>query len=67
MLFHVGVGHFRKLRFGNMQYIAYFWSFKFLGFEAQLGQIELDKQDTGSWYWNYKIEGSHIKLEYVEL
>ncbi|KGN45802.2 UTP--glucose-1-phosphate uridylyltransferase 3, chloroplastic [Cucumis sativus] len=37
------------------------------GFEAQLDQIELDKQDTGSWYWNYKIEGSHIKLEYVEL
>ncbi|KAG6578459.1 UTP--glucose-1-phosphate uridylyltransferase 3, chloroplastic, partial [Cucurbita argyrosperma subsp. sororia] len=36
------------------------------GFEARLYPIELDKQDTGSWCWNYKIEGSHIKLEYVE-
>ncbi|XAR71908.1 UTP--glucose-1-phosphate uridylyltransferase [Bertholletia excelsa] len=37
------------------------------GFESQLDPIEEKLQDTGSWFWNYRINGTHIQLELVEL
>ncbi|CAK8566459.1 unnamed protein product [Lathyrus sativus] len=36
------------------------------GLAIQLNPIEQDMMDSGSWHWDYKIEGSHIKLELVE-
>ncbi|KAJ8764174.1 hypothetical protein K2173_005094 [Erythroxylum novogranatense] len=37
------------------------------GLKVQLNQIEPIMMDSGSWYWNYKIKGTHIVLELVEL
>ncbi|KAG8644869.1 hypothetical protein MANES_10G010100v8 [Manihot esculenta] len=37
------------------------------GLEVQLNPIEPNMMDTGSWFWNYKINGTHILLELVEL
>ncbi|KAF5453698.1 hypothetical protein F2P56_028584 [Juglans regia] len=37
------------------------------GLSVQLDPIEPSIMDSGSWFWNYKIKGSHIKLELVEL
>jgi len=36
------------------------------GLSVQLDPIEQGK-DIGSWFWSYKIEGTHIHLEMVEL
>ncbi|XP_029129236.1 UTP--glucose-1-phosphate uridylyltransferase 3, chloroplastic isoform X2 [Cajanus cajan] len=36
------------------------------GLAIQLDPIEQDMMESGSWHWNYKIEGSHIQLELVE-
>ncbi|KAJ1417702.1 Nucleotide-diphospho-sugar transferase [Sesbania bispinosa] len=36
------------------------------GLAIQLDPIEQCMMDSGSWHWNYKIEGSHIQLELVE-
>lgn len=45
--------------------------FKFLiitsGLDVQLNPIEENSMDTGSWFWNYKRNGTHIQLELVEL
>ncbi|XP_021732516.1 UTP--glucose-1-phosphate uridylyltransferase 3, chloroplastic-like [Chenopodium quinoa] len=37
------------------------------GISLQLDPIEDSKKDTGSWFWNYKMDGAHVKLEMVEL
>ncbi|KMS99348.1 hypothetical protein BVRB_2g045760 [Beta vulgaris subsp. vulgaris] len=37
------------------------------GISKQLGPIEDSKKDSGSWYWKYKMDGAHVKLEMVEL
>ncbi|XP_021903908.1 UTP--glucose-1-phosphate uridylyltransferase 3, chloroplastic isoform X2 [Carica papaya] len=37
------------------------------GFVVSLDTIEQNLMDTGSWYWNYKLNGTHILLELVEL
>ncbi|XP_040999798.1 UTP--glucose-1-phosphate uridylyltransferase 3, chloroplastic isoform X1 [Juglans microcarpa x Juglans regia] len=37
------------------------------GLSVQLDPIEPSIMDSGSWFWNYKIKGSHIQLELVEL
>jgi hypothetical protein len=36
------------------------------GFAIQLDPIEQEMMESGSWHWDYKIEGSHIKLELAE-
>ncbi|XP_073224587.1 UTP--glucose-1-phosphate uridylyltransferase 3, chloroplastic isoform X2 [Cicer arietinum] len=36
------------------------------GLAIQLDPIEQGMMDSGSWHWDYKIEGYHIKLELVE-
>lgn len=38
----------------------------YTGFSSKLEPIKEKLMDTGSWFWNYKIEGTHIKLEMVE-
>ncbi|KAL3652255.1 UTP--glucose-1-phosphate uridylyltransferase 3, chloroplastic [Castilleja foliolosa] len=37
------------------------------GLDVQLKPIEEDLTDSGTWFWNYKIRGTHIVLELVEL
>ncbi|XP_020583179.1 UTP--glucose-1-phosphate uridylyltransferase 3, chloroplastic isoform X2 [Phalaenopsis equestris] len=37
------------------------------GFEVKLELIKDEMMDTGSWFWEYKINGSHIQLQKVEL
>lgn len=37
------------------------------GLSVQLDPIEDEKKDSGSWFWSYKIEGTHVQLEMVEL
>ncbi|GFQ07401.1 hypothetical protein PHJA_002884200 [Phtheirospermum japonicum] len=37
------------------------------GLDVQLKPIEEDLMDSGTWFWNYKIRGTHIALEMVEL
>ncbi|KAJ9160363.1 hypothetical protein P3X46_025771 [Hevea brasiliensis] len=37
------------------------------GLEVQVNPIEPNMMETGSWFWNYKINGTHILLELVEL
>ncbi|KAH1160451.1 hypothetical protein AAZX31_11G235800 [Glycine max] len=36
------------------------------GLAIQLDPIDQDMMESGSWHWDYKIEGSHIQLELVE-
>ncbi|KAI4306479.1 hypothetical protein L6164_029753 [Bauhinia variegata] len=36
------------------------------GLAIQKDPIEQSMMDSGSWYWNYKIEGTHIQLEMVQ-
>lgn len=36
------------------------------GIAVKLDPIEQNMMDNGSWYWNYKIKGTHIQLELVE-
>ncbi|KAL9230210.1 hypothetical protein vseg_005593 [Gypsophila vaccaria] len=36
------------------------------GLAVQLDPIGDSKQESGSWFWNYKINGTHVKLEMVE-
>ncbi|XP_050209202.1 UTP--glucose-1-phosphate uridylyltransferase 3, chloroplastic [Mercurialis annua] len=38
-----------------------------LGLDIQLNPIEPNMMDSGSWFWNYKINGTHIQLELNEL
>ncbi|KAF3494442.1 hypothetical protein DY000_02056348 [Brassica cretica] len=33
------------------------------GLSINLEAIEAEVMETGSWYWNYKLNGSHIRLE----
>lgn len=54
-VFEVPDGHKLKITSGNS------------GLVVQLDPIEQNMMDTGSWHWNYKINGSHIVLEMVEL
>ncbi|KAL0382150.1 UNVERIFIED_CONTAM: UTP--glucose-1-phosphate uridylyltransferase 3, chloroplastic [Sesamum calycinum] len=37
------------------------------GLDVQLKPIKEDLMDTGTWFWNYKIRGTHIELELIEL
>lgn len=41
-------------------------SMEIAGIEVKVDAIEQNMVDGGSWYWNYKIEGTHIQLEMVE-
>ncbi|CAN0909794.1 UTP--glucose-1-phosphate uridylyltransferase 3, chloroplastic, partial [Linum grandiflorum] len=36
------------------------------GLKVELNPIEPNKIDSGSWYWNYKVQGTHILLDLVE-
>ncbi|KAF4352766.1 hypothetical protein G4B88_010166 [Cannabis sativa] len=36
------------------------------GMAVQLEPIDKNMVESGSWYWKYKIKGSHIELELVE-
>ncbi|CAH9121476.1 unnamed protein product [Cuscuta epithymum] len=36
------------------------------GLEVQLNAIESRSMDCGTWFWNYKLMGTHIRLELVE-
>lgn len=36
------------------------------GFTEQLDPIEHKSMDSGSWFWNYKIKGTEIRLELIE-
>ncbi|CAI0416081.1 unnamed protein product, partial [Linum tenue] len=36
------------------------------GLEVKLDPIEPNKIDSGSWFWNYKVQGTHILLDLVE-
>ncbi|KAH1152880.1 hypothetical protein GLYMA_18G025500v4 [Glycine max] len=36
------------------------------GLAIKLDPIDQDMMESGSWHWDYKIEGSHIQLELVE-
>lgn len=37
------------------------------GLSVELNPIEENLMDSGSWYWSYKLKGTHIQLEMVEL
>lgn len=37
------------------------------GFEVKLDPIKDEMMDTGSWFWEYKTNGSHIQLQKIEL
>ncbi|KAK2982498.1 hypothetical protein RJ640_026341 [Escallonia rubra] len=37
------------------------------GLAVQLCPIEKQFMDSGSWFWDYKIKGAHVRLELVEL
>ncbi|KNA24035.1 hypothetical protein SOVF_019800 [Spinacia oleracea] len=37
------------------------------GISLLLDPIEDSKKDTGSWFWSYKMDGAHVKLEMVDL
>ncbi|XP_065871115.1 UTP--glucose-1-phosphate uridylyltransferase 3, chloroplastic [Euphorbia lathyris] len=37
------------------------------GLEVQLNPIAENMMDSGSWFWNYTVNGTHILLESVEL
>lgn len=37
------------------------------GLVVRLDPIEQNMMDSGSWYWEYSIKGTHIQLEMVEL
>ncbi|KAK6145538.1 hypothetical protein DH2020_022358 [Rehmannia glutinosa] len=37
------------------------------GLDVQLKPIEEDLMDSGTWFWNYKIRGTHVALELIEL
>ncbi|GLT92937.1 hypothetical protein SLE2022_107470 [Rubroshorea leprosula] len=53
-LFEVPDGYRMKITSGNP------------GLSVQLDPIEPNKMDRGSWYWDYKINGTHIELELKE-
>ncbi|KAK7379391.1 hypothetical protein VNO80_04850 [Phaseolus coccineus] len=36
------------------------------GLAMQLDPIDQDMMESGSWHWNYRVEGSHIQLDLVE-
>ncbi|XP_039143478.1 UTP--glucose-1-phosphate uridylyltransferase 3, chloroplastic-like isoform X2 [Dioscorea cayenensis subsp. rotundata] len=38
-----------------------------LGFVVKLEPIKEEMMDSGSWFWKYKLNGTHIQLELVEL
>ncbi|XP_042512379.1 UTP--glucose-1-phosphate uridylyltransferase 3, chloroplastic isoform X2 [Macadamia integrifolia] len=37
------------------------------GFSVKLDPIDKNMKDTGSWFWKYKLNGTHIQLEMVDL
>ncbi|CAH2064010.1 unnamed protein product [Thlaspi arvense] len=38
-----------------------------LGLNIDLEAMKEEEMETGSWYWNYQLNGSHIHLEQVEV
>ncbi|KAL9332631.1 hypothetical protein ACSQ67_002241 [Phaseolus vulgaris] len=36
------------------------------GLAIQLDPIDQDMMESGSWHWNYRVQGSHIQLDLVE-
>ncbi|XP_068644219.1 UTP--glucose-1-phosphate uridylyltransferase 3, chloroplastic-like [Aristolochia californica] len=39
----------------------------FSGLVVKLDPIKKDMMDSGSWFWKYKLKGTHFQLEMVEL
>ncbi|XP_044977828.1 UTP--glucose-1-phosphate uridylyltransferase 3, chloroplastic [Hordeum vulgare subsp. vulgare] len=37
------------------------------GFVGKLDPISKETMDSGSWYWEYSVDGAHVKLNMVEL
>ncbi|XP_020694032.1 UTP--glucose-1-phosphate uridylyltransferase 3, chloroplastic-like [Dendrobium catenatum] len=37
------------------------------GFEVKLDPIKDEMMERGSWFWEYKMNGSHIQLQKIEL
>ncbi|XP_077215330.1 UDP-glucose pyrophosphorylase 3 [Tasmannia lanceolata] len=54
-VFEVPSGHRLQITTGNS------------GLSAKLDPIKSEMMDRGSWFWNYKLKGTHIHLEMVEL
>ncbi|ESQ44484.1 hypothetical protein EUTSA_v10005783mg [Eutrema salsugineum] len=54
-VFEVPDGHRLKITQGNS------------GLSINLEAIREEVMETGSWYWNYQLDGSHINLEQVEV
>jgi len=38
-----------------------------LGLSINLEALKEEVMETGSWYWNYQLNGSHIHLQQVEV
>ncbi|KAK8473790.1 hypothetical protein PHAVU_001G244900 [Phaseolus vulgaris] len=36
------------------------------GLAIQLDPIDQDRMESGSWHWNYRVQGSHVQLDLVE-
>uniref|UniRef100_A0A1J3EFQ4 UDP-sugar pyrophosphorylase n=1 Tax=Noccaea caerulescens TaxID=107243 RepID=A0A1J3EFQ4_NOCCA len=54
-VFEVPDGHRLKITQGNS------------GLSINLEAMKEEVKETGSWYWNYQLNGSHINLEQVEV
>lgn len=54
-VFEVPDGHRMKITPGNP------------GLSINLEPLKEEVVETGSWYWNYQVNGSHIHLEQVEV
>ncbi|KAJ4970072.1 hypothetical protein NE237_003171 [Protea cynaroides] len=54
-VFEVPDGHKLQITAGNP------------GFSVKLDPIEKNMMDSGSWFWKYKLNGTHIQLEMVDL
>ncbi|KAF5947819.1 hypothetical protein HYC85_013776 [Camellia sinensis] len=74
-VFEVPNGYKLKITSGNSEVLLKEsnWSTYLLfsiftsGFVEHLNLIEEKLMDLGSWFWSYKINGTHIQLELVEL
>ncbi|XP_058110341.1 UTP--glucose-1-phosphate uridylyltransferase 3, chloroplastic isoform X2 [Magnolia sinica] len=54
-VFEVPNGHRLRITSGNP------------GLLVKLDPIKTEMMDSGSWFWKYKLDGTHIRLEMVEL
>jgi uncharacterized protein involved in tolerance to divalent cations len=54
-VFEVPDGHKLKITSGNA------------GLSINLEALKEEVMETGSWYWNYQLNGSHIHLQQVEV